>query len=348
MPLQFGDRVKETSTSIGLSSFTLDGAATGFQSFASGIGNGNQCFYTIDHVETDGTWEVGIGTVSGASLSRDSVLSSSNSGAPVNFAAGTKQVFATEAAQHFNNTLDTTAHASLDHTGIPGVGGSETFTAPVHATTDHTGIPGVPAAEAFTSTAHDAVDHTAVPFSLLNAAVHAALDHTGIPGVGGSEAYDQAAHDADDHTGTAAIAPPSQAVAEAGTETVERLWTAERVAQAIAAQTGLVVARQFFTSVNTITLPTGFTPKLALFFGRYDGVTDTPTIGYAIGTGAGDQGCVVAGGLEGTTGSVAADSGGDAVVDQSHEVTTFNATSVEATQGTGAIAWTGFVIALGG
>ena len=177
MPLVFGDRVKETSTSVGLSSFTLDGAAVGFQSFAAGIGNGNQCFYTIDNVETDGTWEVGIGTVSGASLSRDSVLSSSNAGSPVNFAAGTKQVFATEAAQHFNNTLDVASHTLLDHTGIPGVPAAETFTSPVHAATDHTGLPGVPAPEAFDAVAHQGETHLGAPWNLIDTPTHAAIDH---------------------------------------------------------------------------------------------------------------------------------------------------------------------------
>ena len=314
MSFVFADRVKETSTSVGLSSFTLDGPASGFRTFQSGIGNGNQCYYAIEN-DADTSWEVGIGTVSGASLARDAVLSSSNAGLPVNFAAGTKQVFATEAALHFTNALDETKHDLLDHTGLPGIPPPESFTSSAHALTNHTGLPGVPAAEVFTSTVHQSVDHTAAPFNLLDVADHAVLDHTGIPGVGGSEVYTQAAHNADDHTGVTVIQPPSQAEAEAGIATVGRLWTALRVAQAIAAQTGLQVATSFFTSQTTISLATGFQPKLAIFAGRYDGVTATPTIGFAVGVGGGNQGCTVAGGLEGVAGFVAADSGGDAVVD---------------------------------
>ena len=361
MPLVFGDRVKETSTSVGLSSFSLDGASVAFQSFALGVGNGNQCFYTIEN-ETDASWEVGIGTVSGASLSRDSVLSSSNAGAPVNFAAGTKQVFATEAAQHFNNTLSVASHNLLNHTGIMGVPAAEVFTSVVHQNQNHAGIMGVPAAEAFTAAAHNASDHSGVSAIVPPSQVEAqtgtattarlwtaervkdAIDALG----SGSEAYDQAAHDADDHTGATLIAPPSQPEAEGGIATTARLWTALRVAQAIAAQTGLQVASLFVPATNTITIATGFTPKLAIFVGRYTGLTATPTIGYAVATGGASQGCVVAGGLESVVGFIAADSGGDAMNDEEHAVTQFNATQVQATQTTGATTWTGFVIVLGG
>lgn len=343
----YGDRVKETSTSVGLGSFVLDGAVSGFRTFIAGIGNGNSCYYTIENT-TDFTWEVGIGTVSGASLSRDSVLSSSNGGLPVNFAAGTKQVFATEAAQHFTNALSTSSHSSINHAGIPGVPAAESFTSAVHAITSHAGLPGIPAAEVFTAAAHQLVDHTNVPFNLLNSTLHALLDHTGIPGVGGSESYTQAAHNADDHSGVTAIQPPSQVEAETGTATTSRLWTSQRVAQAIAAQTGLRVTTLFFTAVNTITVPMTYLPKLAIFVGKYVGLTGMPTIGYAVGTSAGSQGVVIAGTMEGQSGFVAADDGGAGPVDETHTVTTFNSTQVQATQSLGTTAWTGFVLVLGG
>lgn len=93
MPLVVADRVKETTTTAGTGTITLAGAATGFQSF-SVIGNANQTYYTIAGQGTS-EWEVGIGTytASGTTLSRDSVLSSSDSGNLVDFAAGTKDVF---------------------------------------------------------------------------------------------------------------------------------------------------------------------------------------------------------------------------------------------------------------
>ena len=91
------DRVKETTTTTGTGTFTLGSAAPGFQSF-SVIGDGNQTYYTI----SDGTdWEVGIGTYtsSGTTLSRDTILESSNSGNAVNWGAGSKDVFVTYPAE---------------------------------------------------------------------------------------------------------------------------------------------------------------------------------------------------------------------------------------------------------
>jgi hypothetical protein len=95
MALVLKDRVKETSTTAGTGTLTLAGASAGFQSF-SAIGNGNTTYYTIAD-STAGTWEVGIGTYtsSGTTLSRDTVLSSSNSGSLVTFSSNSKDVFVT-------------------------------------------------------------------------------------------------------------------------------------------------------------------------------------------------------------------------------------------------------------
>ena len=100
MALVLSDRVQESSTTTGTGAFTLAGAANGFQSFNSGIGNGNSTYYTISD-SANNAWEVGIGTYthSGTSLSRDTVLASSNSGSLVNFGAGAKQVFVTYPAK---------------------------------------------------------------------------------------------------------------------------------------------------------------------------------------------------------------------------------------------------------
>jgi hypothetical protein len=91
------DRVKETTTTTGTGTITLAGAVSGFQSF-SVIGDGNETFYTI---AGGGEFEVGIGTytLSGTTLSRDTVLESSNSGSLVDFSAGTKDVFVTYPAE---------------------------------------------------------------------------------------------------------------------------------------------------------------------------------------------------------------------------------------------------------
>ena len=91
MALVLKDRVVESSTSSGTGTFTLNGAETGYQSF-SVIGNGNTTYYTIEHPQT-GEWEVGVGTYNAGTLSRDTVLDSSNSGALVYFSSGQKNVF---------------------------------------------------------------------------------------------------------------------------------------------------------------------------------------------------------------------------------------------------------------
>jgi hypothetical protein len=72
----------------------LDGAVTGFETFSSAIGNTNTTYYAIS-LQGGAEFEVGLGTVSAGALSRDTILSSSNSDALVNFSAGTKDVFCT-------------------------------------------------------------------------------------------------------------------------------------------------------------------------------------------------------------------------------------------------------------
>ena len=97
MALVLADRVKETTTTAGTGTVTLDGAATGFQSFAV-IGNSNTTFYTIAG-QTSNEWEVGVGTYtsSGTLLARTTVLSNSAGTQPsaLSFSAGTKDVFVT-------------------------------------------------------------------------------------------------------------------------------------------------------------------------------------------------------------------------------------------------------------
>jgi hypothetical protein len=99
MALVVKDRVQETTTVVGTGTMTLDGAVLGFQTFAI-IGNSNTTYYAVADAIT-GDWEVGIGTytLSGTTLSRTTVLESSNAGALVNFAAGSKNVFCTYPAE---------------------------------------------------------------------------------------------------------------------------------------------------------------------------------------------------------------------------------------------------------
>jgi hypothetical protein len=122
------DRVQETTTSTGTGTIDLDGAVPGFESFVSGIGTGNSTFYCI---AGGSQFEVGIGTVTDATpdtLSRTTVLSSSNADTLVNFSAGTKDVFCTQPAGkslYLNASgnaiaLGTPASATLTNaTGLP-------------------------------------------------------------------------------------------------------------------------------------------------------------------------------------------------------------------------------------
>jgi len=93
MALALNDRVQQTGTANTTVSFTLSGSVTGFQSFAV-VGNGNTTYYSA--TDATGNWEVGVGTYSttGPTLTRTTILSSSNSGSAVTF-SGTVNVFVT-------------------------------------------------------------------------------------------------------------------------------------------------------------------------------------------------------------------------------------------------------------
>ena len=114
MSLVLADRVRQTTTSTGTGTITLNGSVEGFQSFAV-IGNANTTYYTI----AGGTqWEVGIGTYSSGTLARTTVISSST-GSKLDLAAGTKDVFVTLPAE---NTV--TSIASSDGSVIVTATGS--------------------------------------------------------------------------------------------------------------------------------------------------------------------------------------------------------------------------------
>ena len=92
MALVLKDRVKETTATTGTGSYVLDGAATGFQSFADALADGDTTYYAVE----DGTyWETGLGTwtESTSTLARTTIYESSNSGNAVNWSAGDKDIF---------------------------------------------------------------------------------------------------------------------------------------------------------------------------------------------------------------------------------------------------------------
>ena len=77
MALVLADRVQETTSTSGTGTLTLSGASAGFQTFSTGVGNGNTTYYVIfDPIAN--VWEVGLGTVGAGTLSRDTVLSNSS------------------------------------------------------------------------------------------------------------------------------------------------------------------------------------------------------------------------------------------------------------------------------
>ena len=94
MALVLANRVQETGTANTTVSFTLAGAVTGFQTFAT-IGNTNTTYYSA--TDGSGNWEVGLGTYSttGPTLTRTTIYASSNSGSAVTF-SGTVNVFVTQ------------------------------------------------------------------------------------------------------------------------------------------------------------------------------------------------------------------------------------------------------------
>ena len=92
MALVLKDRVKETTTTTGTGSFALAGAVTGYDSFGQ-IGSGNTTYYAV-YLDGGSEWEVGIGTyTSPSTLSRDTILASSNAGSVVTFSAGQKTIW---------------------------------------------------------------------------------------------------------------------------------------------------------------------------------------------------------------------------------------------------------------
>lgn len=94
MALVIKDRVKETTTTTGTGAIALGGAATNFVTFSSVLSNADTTYYAI--VDTSNSaFEVGLGTYasSGNTLTRTTVLASSNSGSAVDLQAGTKSIF---------------------------------------------------------------------------------------------------------------------------------------------------------------------------------------------------------------------------------------------------------------
>ncbi len=96
MALVINDRVKVTSTTTGTGAMALGAAVTGFETFGTGVGNSNTTYYAVT-LAGSAEFEVGLGTFNSDSttITRTTVISSSNSDSAVNFSAGTKTIFCT-------------------------------------------------------------------------------------------------------------------------------------------------------------------------------------------------------------------------------------------------------------
>lgn len=136
MALIVKDRVQETTTTTGTGAVSLLGAVTGYQNFGA-IGNANTTYYCIAG-QTTSEWEVGIGTytAAGASLSRDTVVSSSNSGSLVAFSAGTKNVFVTYPSTYTVNSQTGTATTATNASQLNGTAQTNLLIGKVGTTAD--------------------------------------------------------------------------------------------------------------------------------------------------------------------------------------------------------------------
>lgn len=148
MPYVVADRVKETSTSTGTGAFTLAGAVTGFRTFSSAIGNGNNTTYVITNA-TGSEWEVGYGLVTAGTLTRVAVFSSSNANNTVNFSAGTKSVFVSMSANPVGSnttlgasqTFNPNAYSSTTVIGVnAAVNGNGATAVGVNTTANNSGV----------------------------------------------------------------------------------------------------------------------------------------------------------------------------------------------------------------
>ncbi len=97
MAFVLADLVEETTQTVGTGGFVLEGPVSGSRSFAAGVGATNDTYYVYRDF-TNNAFEVGVGTVgaSGLTLSRDSVLESSNGGLKVVAQTGVKTLYCSQ------------------------------------------------------------------------------------------------------------------------------------------------------------------------------------------------------------------------------------------------------------
>lgn len=89
MAFSRADFVQETTATTGTGSYSLGGATDGHQGFLAGNSSGDTVRYSVSNGID---WEVGEGVVTSGSLTRATILGSSNSGSAVSWGSGEKKV----------------------------------------------------------------------------------------------------------------------------------------------------------------------------------------------------------------------------------------------------------------
>jgi hypothetical protein len=120
----YADRVKETTTTTGLNTYELLGASVGYRTFVSGTSSGSVVTYCAE----DGiNWEIGEGVITAGNpdtLTRTTILSSSNSNLAVDWISGSKDIFLTAPAERLMFIGDIGASG---YSGINGLSGTSGF-----------------------------------------------------------------------------------------------------------------------------------------------------------------------------------------------------------------------------
>lgn len=102
----FPDRVKEYSSTVGAGDFTLSRTFPAYRSFDEALEIDDQFYYVIEQ-ESQGLFEIGIGTYAGSgTFVRTTCLFSSSNNTLVNFPAGVKTVYVTTPGQAVSTSVN--------------------------------------------------------------------------------------------------------------------------------------------------------------------------------------------------------------------------------------------------
>jgi len=89
--MKHGNRIVETTTTVGTGTYDRGGALASYQTFAE-LGVGETCHYLC---RAGDTWEIGLGTITSTGLERTQILDSSNAGVAINWPVGDKTLVQT-------------------------------------------------------------------------------------------------------------------------------------------------------------------------------------------------------------------------------------------------------------